>query len=386
MKLLEDIRILDLSRLLPGPYCTLLLADMGAEVIKVEQPGRGDYLRSLAPFENDVSVAFELLNRGKKSIALNLETRQGQVILHKLAATADVLLESFRPGTTKKLGCDFESIREVNQRIVYCSLTGFGQTGPYKDLPGHDINFLALSGFLSLNRGNDPVVPALQVGDLAGGMLAALTITTALIARQHKNEAQYIDASMLDALLSWLTIPLALHTSENAGMLAGDRPYYRAYRTCDSGFLTVAAIEPQFWEELCKLINRPDLIPDQHSLEPRRTEVIEAIQSVLAQKTSQEWFSIMREHKLPCTPLLTLNEVLSDPHARERHMLIEKDQTTKGLAYIGSPCKITGLDTVDLVPSPKLGQHSVELLKEIGYAEEELSDFLGKGIVQQSGS
>jgi crotonobetainyl-CoA:carnitine CoA-transferase CaiB-like acyl-CoA transferase len=384
MKLLEGIRILDLSRLLPGPYCTLLLGDMGAEVIKVEQPGRGDYLRSLAPFEKDVSVAFELLNRGKKSIALNLETRQGQTILHKLASTADVLLESFRPGTTKKLGCDFESIRKVNQRIVYCSLTGFGQTGPYKDLPGHDINFLALSGFLSLNRGNDPVVPALQVGDLAGGLLAALTITTALIAREHKNSAQYIDASMLDALLSWLTIPLALHTSENASMLAGNRPYYRVYRTRDSGFLTVAAIEPQFWEELCRLINRPDLLPDQHSSEPRRTEVIEAIQSVLVQKTSQEWFRIMREHKLPCTPLLTLNEVLNDPHARERHMLIEKDETTRGLTYVGSPFKITGLDAVDLLPSPKLGQHTTELLKEVGYAEREVSDLMEKGIVQQS--
>jgi len=190
MRLLEGIRILDLSRLLPGPYCTLLLADMGAEVIKVEEPGRGDYLRSLAPYENGMSVPFELLNRGKKSVVLNLETKQGQEILHKLVARADVFLESFRPGTTKKLGCDFETIRQVNPQIVYCSLTGFGQTGPYRDLPGHDINFLALSGFLSLNGKNEPVVPALQVGDLAGGMLAALTITTALSARHQKKEAQ----------------------------------------------------------------------------------------------------------------------------------------------------------------------------------------------------
>jgi crotonobetainyl-CoA:carnitine CoA-transferase CaiB-like acyl-CoA transferase len=385
MKLLEGIRILDLSRLLPGPYCTLLLADMGAEVIKIEEPGRGDYLRSLAPFQNDVSVAFELLNRGKKSVALNLETEQGQAILRKLAAKADVLLESFRPETTKKLGCQFESIREVNPRIVYCSLTGFGQTGPYKDLPGHDINFLALSGFLSLNGKNGPVVPALQVGDLAGGMLAALTITTALSARQHVNQAQYIDASMLDALLSWLTIPLALYTSENASMLAGDRPFYRIYRTRGSGFLTVAAIEPQFWEEFCKLINRLDLIPDQYSSEPRRTEVIEAIQSVLATKTNQEWFSIMREHRLPCTPLLTLNDLLDDPHARERRMLIRSSQPTSRLTYVGSPFKITGLGAVDLRPSPKLGQHSGEVLREVGYDEREIASLVQKGVVQQSG-
>ena len=386
MRLLEGIRILDLSRLLPGPYCTLLLADMGAEVIKVEEPGRGDYLRSLAPYENAMSVPFELLNRGKKSIVLNLETRQGQEILHKLVARADVFLESFRPGTTKKLGCDFETIRQVNPQIVYCSLTGFGQSGPYKDLPGHDINFLALSGFLSLNGKNEPIVPALQVGDLAGGMLAALTITTALSARHQRQEAQYIDASMLDALLSWLIIPLALHTGGNASMLAGELPFYRLYRTLGSGFLAVAAIEPQFWEVLCKLINRPDLIPDQYSSGSRRNEVIEAIQLALATKTSEEWFRIMREHKLPCTPLLTLDEVLKDPQARERHMLLEKGQSAGSrMTYVGSPCKIAGLETVDLIPSPRLGQHSAELLRQVGYSESEIRNLIETGVTEQSG-
>jgi len=358
---------------------------MGAEVIKVEEPGRGDYLRFLAPYENGVSVPFELLNRGKKSIVLNLETKQGQQILHKLVARADVFLESFRPGTTKKLGCDFEIIRQVNPQIVYCSLTGFGQTGPYRDLPGHDINFLALSGFLSLNGKNEPIVPALQVGDLAGGMLAALTITTALSARHQKKEAQYIDASMLDALLSWLIIPLALHTGGNASMLAGELPFYRLYRTRGSGFLAVAAIEPHFWEELCKLINRPDLVPDQYSSGSRRSEVIEAIQSALATKTSEEWFRIMREHQLPCTPLLTLDEVLKDLHARERHMLLDKDQTAASrMTYVASPCKISGLDPVDLIPSPGLGQHSAELLREVGYSESEIKNLIETGVIEQS--
>jgi crotonobetainyl-CoA:carnitine CoA-transferase CaiB-like acyl-CoA transferase len=386
VKLLDGVRILDLSRLLPGPYCTHLLADLGAEVIKVEEPGRGDYIRSLAPFENGVSIAFELLNRGKKSIALNLETKQGQEILQKLAAEADVLLESYRPGTAKKLGCDFESIRRVNGRIVYCSLTAFGQTGPYKDLPGHDINCLALSGFLSLNGKDEPVVPALQVGDLAGGMLAALTIMTALFARQKRNEAQHIDVSMLDALLSWLILPLALHMEENASMLAGELPFYRLYRTLDSRFLAVGAIEPQFWEQLCKLINRPDLILDQYSSGPRRNEVVEAVQSVLATKTSQNWFRMMREHELPCTPILTLDEVLKDPHVRERHMLLAKDESGRRLTYVGSPCKIAGLDEVNLISSPELGQHSAELVKEIGYSQSEIQHLLEAGILQQSPS
>ena len=353
-------------------------------MIKVEEPGRGDYLRSLPPFENGVSVAFEMLNRGKKSIAINLETEEGQEIINKLAATADVFFESFRPGTSKKLGCDFETIKKVNPRIIYCSLTGFGQTGPYRDIPGHDINFLALSGFLNLNGKAEPVVPAVQVGDLAGGMLAALTVTTALFARQRRDEAQYIDVSMLDALLSWLTIPLALHLNGNERMLAGELPFYHLYRTRDSKLLAVGAIEPQFWEELCKLIKRPDLLPDQYSPEPRRTEVVEAIQSVIVEKTSDEWFRIMQE--LPCTPLLTLDEVLKDSHARKRHMLFEKEQVpaTSQITYVGSPCNISGGGAVDLSPSPKLGQNSVELLEEIGYSRSKIKDFIESRVILSS--
>jgi crotonobetainyl-CoA:carnitine CoA-transferase CaiB-like acyl-CoA transferase len=169
-------------------------------------------------------------------------------------------------------------------------------------------------------------------------------------------------------------------------MLAGELPFYRLYRTRDSGFLAVAAIEPQFWEELCKLINRPDLLQDQYSSGSRRNEVIEAIQLALATKTSEEWFRIMREHKLPCTPLLRLDEVLKDPQARERHMLFEKDQSAVSrMTYVGSPCKIAGLETVDLIPSPRLGQHSAELLRQVGYSESEIRNLIETGVTEQSG-
>jgi crotonobetainyl-CoA:carnitine CoA-transferase CaiB-like acyl-CoA transferase len=383
MKPLQGIRIIDLSRLLPGPYCTRLLADMGAEVIKVEEPGRGDYLRSFPPYRNGISVAFEMLNRGKKSITLNLETKLGQKILRKLVTKADVLLESFRHRTTKKLRCDFESIHKVNSRIVYCSLTGFGQTGPYKDMPGHDINFIALSGFLSLNGNSEPVVPRLQVGDFAGGMLAAFAITTALFARQQTNQAQNVDASMLDALLSWLVIPLALQMGgDYARMLTGNIPFYRLYRARDFKLLALGAIEPQFWEGLCKLIKRPDLLADQYSPDPRRTEVVKAIQSAFATKTRDEWFRIMLKHNLPCTPVLTLEEVLKDPHARSREMILQKGHSRRTKTpHVGNPCKISGLGSVDLSPSPRLGEHSVELLKEIGFSDSRIQSFIAAGVI-----
>ena len=381
MEPLQGVRILDLSRLVPGPYCTRLLCDMGAEVIKVEEPGRGDYIRSLPPYENGVSVAFEMLNRGKKSITLNLETKQGQEILGRLATKADVFLESFRPGTTKKLGCDFDSLRKSNSRIVYCSLTGFGQTGPYKDLPGHDINVTALSGFLSLN-GPEPTVPSLQVGDLAGGMLAALTITTALFAGQRTKQAQYIDASILDAMLSWLVIPLALQLGGQPRMLGGDSPFYRLYRARDSKLLALGAIESKFWEGVCKLIKRPDLLPDQYSPEPRRTEVIKAIESAFVTKTAEEWFHMMVDQGLPCTPILSLDEVIRDPQARSRQMILEKGSTgSSKFSYVGNPCKISDIGQVDLSPSPRLGEHSAELLHEIGYSHSTIRSFIEAGVI-----
>jgi crotonobetainyl-CoA:carnitine CoA-transferase CaiB-like acyl-CoA transferase len=354
---------------------------MGAEVIKVEEPGRGDYIRSLPPYQNGVSVAFEMLNRGKKSITLNLETKQGQEILKRLVTKVDVFLESFRPGTTKKLGCDFESLQKSNARIIYCSLTGFGQTGPYRDLPGHDINVIALSGFLSLN-GPEPTVPSLQVGDLAGGMLAAISITTALFAKQYTTQAQYIDASILDALLSWLVIPLTLQLGGYPRMLGGDSPFYRLYRTRDAKLVAIGAIESKFWEGLCKLIKRPDIIPDQYSPEPRRSEVIKVIESAFLTKTSDEWFRIMSEHDLPCTPILSLDEVIRDPQVRSRQMILEKEPSgSSRVPYVGNPCKISDLGQIELIPSPKLGEHSAEILREIGYSNSTIQNFIESGVI-----
>jgi crotonobetainyl-CoA:carnitine CoA-transferase CaiB-like acyl-CoA transferase len=214
-------------------------------------------------------------------------------------------------------------------------------------------------------------------------MLAALAITTALFARQQTNQAQNVDASLLDASLSWLVIPLALQMGgDYARMLTGDIPFYRLYRARDSKLLALGAIESQFWEGLCKLIKRPDLLADQYSPDPRRTEVVKAVQSAFATKTRDEWFRIMLKHNLPCTPVLTLDEVIKDPHARSRQMILQKDHSRRTKTrYVGNPCKISGAGSVELSPSPRLGEHSVELLKEIGFSDSRIRSFIASGVI-----
>jgi crotonobetainyl-CoA:carnitine CoA-transferase CaiB-like acyl-CoA transferase len=211
-------------------------------------------------------------------------------------------------------------------------------------------------------------------------MLAALTITTALFARQQTKQAQYVDASILDALLSWLVIPLALQRGGYPRMLGGDSPFYRLYRARDSRLLAVGAIESKFWDGVCKLIKRPDLLPDQYSPEPRRSEVIKAIESAFLTKTADEWFRLMSENDLPCTPILSLEEVTRDPQARSRQMILEKyPSRSSKVSYVGNPCKISDLGQVELSPSPRLGEHTAELLKEIGYSSSAIQGFIEAG-------
>jgi crotonobetainyl-CoA:carnitine CoA-transferase CaiB-like acyl-CoA transferase len=213
-------------------------------------------------------------------------------------------------------------------------------------------------------------------------MLAALTITTALFARDRKGQAQYIDASIFDVMLSWLVIPLALHLGGDPRMLGGDSPFYRLYSTRDSKLVAVGAIESKFWDGLCRLIGRPDLLPDQYSSEPRRTEVIKAIETALGAKTAEEWFRLMWENDLPCTPVLTLEEVTRDPQARSRRMILERGPAgSSEVFYVGNPCKIADVDQADLSPSPQLGEHTAEILQEIGYSESAVRGFREAGVL-----
>ncbi|HEX7065458.1 MAG TPA: CoA transferase, partial [Bacillales bacterium] len=267
---LESIRILDLTRLLPGPYCTMLLADFGAEVIKVETPKTGDYARWIEPQLNDGNSAqFHSLNRNKKSMVLNLKSEEGKAVFLQLAQTADVVIESFRPGVMERIGIGYPTLKEINPEIVFCSLTGYGQNGPYAKSPGHDINYLSYSGLLDLQgeQGGRPVVPAAQIADLGGGALpAAVGIMLALFDREKSGQGQFVDIAMLDGVISWLQtiLPdyLATEVPLKRGELAlsGGKACYEVYETKDGRYLAVGALEEKFWREFCEAIGCEDFI------------------------------------------------------------------------------------------------------------------------------
>ncbi|HWN97786.1 MAG TPA: CaiB/BaiF CoA-transferase family protein, partial [Blastocatellia bacterium] len=285
---LDGIRILDLSRMLPGPYCSMMLGDLGAEVIKVEEPRIGDPTRHTRPLVNGQSAAFALVNRNKKSIAIDLKQPDGRDLFLKLASTADCVLEQFRPGVVERLGIGYPAVSEINPRIVYCSLTGFGQDGPHRDRSGHDLNYLALSGVLGLTtdeRGK-PVIPGVQVADLAGGMIAAFAILAALLARERTGRGQYVDVSMFDVMVSMLPVPAAHHfagkTMPVGGkyVLSGAYPFYSVYETSDQEFMTLGALEPKFWANFCKTVGREDLIPRQFDEGERRENLFQDVRTI----------------------------------------------------------------------------------------------------------
>jgi alpha-methylacyl-CoA racemase len=392
---LTGITVLDLSRLLPGGFCSLLLADFGAEVLKVEDMGAGDYLRWWPPFYEGVeesarSALFLALNRNKRSIRIDLKNEAGRDVLLRLVREHDVLLESFRPGVLDRLGVGYARLREENPGLVYCAITGYGQTGPSSSRAGHDMNYLGLNGVLGLTgeRDGPPIQSAGQVADLGGGaLMAAFGILAALRERERSGEGQLVDVAMWDGSLSWLAMVAARmlcdgHAPARGELeLAGGLVCYRPYR-CADGWVTLGALEPKFWAAWCRGVGREDLLERQ--LDPPGSDAHAEVEAVFAARSRDEWTAFASEHDCCLEPVLGLEEALASELARAREMVVELDQpgATDAVHLLGLPVKLSRTPgDADRRPGPALGEHTDEVLAGLGYRDDEAARLRAEGAV-----
>ena len=375
---LQGIRILDLSRLLPGPYLTQLLADLGAEVIKVESPLVGDYSR-LAPPEMGLGGLFESVNRGKKSLALNYRNPRGRELFLGLCKHADVVLEGFRPGVVDKFGIGYQAVSKVNPGIVYCSLSGYGGQGPYRDRAGHDLNYLAVGGALGLNApagGGRPLPFGVPVADLSGAMLAAIAILGALVGRERGQNGRYLDVALLDGVLSWVT-PLAggayfsgLEVKAGSHPLLGGLACFNVYETSDGKFLSLAALEPGFWGDFCKAAGRLDWIERQ--FEPAMHDELDRL---FRSRTREEWLALLEGLDACVEPVTSFEEMLFHPQVQALgHVRLEAGRPVG----MNSPFRFTPREHSG---APRLGAHTAEILQEIGIPDQEIRDLTDRKVI-----
>jgi len=377
---LAGLRVLDLSRLLPGPYATLVLADLGADVIKIEAPEGGDYLRWMPPLTGKISWAFFALNAGKRSVAIDLKKPEGAAALRTLAREADVLLESFRPGVMDRLGLGYEALRADNPRLIYCALTGFGQTGPYRDAPGHDLNYMALAGALGLGGPVDrpPQVLPVQVADIGGSLWALVAILAALNARHVTGQGRLLDVSMTDGVTGFLTSALAAHIgsgatppARGADVLTGGQACYGVYATSDGGFLSVAPLEPKFWLAFCQRVGHPEWVKRQFdpSLEAE-------VAALLAERTRAEWEAVFAGSEACVEPVLTPAELAAHPLHAARGLVIESE----GLRRLRTPTRHP--DAPPAGKAPALGEHTRQVLAQAGLSDAQIEHLVAQGAIK----
>jgi len=376
---LDGIRIVDLSIQIPGPYGSMILGDLGAEIIKIEQPGVGDFARLLPSLFNGI-------NRNKKSMIVDLKSPQGRAIVHKLAEDADVVLEGFRPGVVQKLGIDYAILKRINPRIIYCSITGYGQDGPYKNISGHDLNYQGISGLLSLTEHLQVSadLSGIPLADIAGGMFAAISILTALINRTKTGRGQYIDVSMAAGVFSWVSTSLLAGFRELNDEESLYIPHYGIFKTKDEKFITLGIIhEEHFWQNLCAVIDLGSL-KDLDFMEriAQRDEIVSALQTVFMTKTREEWIALLNKADVPCSPVLTIEESFADPQIQHRKMVFEQEHPPEGrIKQRAFPARFSDTPLKQDVPPPLFGQHTDEILLELGYTQDDIRQLREEKII-----
>lgn len=403
MQALDGIRVLDLTFNAPGSYCTMILADMGAEVIKIEAPSNVPLISSTRSPEKGGGAGektFQPMNRGKKSIVLNLKAAGALPLFRKLAKTSDVVIEGFRPGVAERLGVGPKATLRANRRIVYCSLSGYGQDGPYRGLGGHDVNYISVSGALDLigEYGGAPVIPQNLLGDFAGGSLfAVIGILSALMARGKTGKGQYIDMSITDGVMSLLTAQAAQYLAtgrmpaRGATAYGGAYPYYGVYQTKDKKFISIGCLEAKFWENLCKVIDKDEYAAYTFDIRShlgsrpsgkKWAEIRRSLEEVFLQRSSEEWFSILSRADVPVAKVNSIDEGFEDPHLIHRKMVIEvgvgrqegAKQVGTAIKLSDTPCEVKGF-------SPLLGEHTEEIIRSVGYSDQQIRRMRQSGVV-----
>lgn len=387
---LSSLKILDFSTLLPGPFASMMLADMGAEVLRIEAPGRPDMIRLSPPFDDDTSAWHALLNRSKRSLALDLKKPGAVEIVTRLVQTYDIVLEQFRPGVMDRLGIGYQALRKVNPKLIYCALTGYGQTGPYKDRAGHDINYLSLAGVMSHmgRKETGPLPLSLQVSDVGGGSFGAVTgILAAVIQRHQTGAGQLVDISMFDTTIAWNSLAASQYlvggqNPEPEGSWLNGGSYYDLYRTADGRYLSVGSLEPKFWTSFCHTIGRPDLIDQGYNTDPKVQQALKAeIQSIIATQSLDTWLTIFATVDVCVEPVLTVSEMLAHPQTQARKMVVDVPKSDGSKQkQIGSPFKFSGGQPTYKYIGAALGVHTEEVLREIGYSAGEIDMFRKAGL------
>jgi crotonobetainyl-CoA:carnitine CoA-transferase CaiB-like acyl-CoA transferase len=377
---LEGIRILDMAWLGPGPFCSTLLGDLGAEVIKIYEA---------RPERRGGPVMFIFSNlpdfpgwRNCKTMGLDLKAEEGRGIFYDLARTADVVMEGFRPGVMKRLGIDYDTIEKVNPRIVYASLTGYGQDGPYRDVVGHDINYLSIGGLLGMTGlpGGPPVIPGTVLADFAaGGMSAAVGILAALTARGRTGKGQYVDVSLTDAVVELTSLQIipylivGIVPKRGETMLTGEWPWYNVYETKDGNYISIGALEAWFYANLCQLLGREDFIEHQYATGEKREEIFRSFRETFLTKNRDEWVEILRRKDTCVAPVYSIDELVSDPQLIARGMITEVDHPTLGrIKQVGSMLKLSESPFQVRNWSQRFGQHTEEILTGLGYSKEDI--------------